>query len=296
MDWKNCCTFKLGEIIYEKISRNVSEEEFEKVELMARGGQKIVFDGIHNSYGEIVIKLYFQLNDPRSLREIEIEKSLNLSMVPKIYETGTIEYEGTETLYIIEQKVKGTELRKVLESGKRFSLEESVIFLEQGLEFISCIENAGIVHRDIKPENIILADDGKIYFLDFGIARVLGADSLTRTGAMMGPHTPGYAAPEQFNNLKREIDSRADIFSLGVVTYECITGTNPFREGSINALEVLQRTETITPVQYSIKGDTQSQFMALLGTMMGKYPSRRPRTAKQALDWLKVAKNTFVYE
>ena len=276
--------------------QEMCQEEFEKIELMARGGQKIVFDGVHNSYGETVIKLYFQLNDPRSLREIQIERDLNLSMVPKIYETGTIEYEGTETLYIIEQKVKGTELRKVLESGKRFSLEEAVTFLEQGLEFIACIEDKGIVHRDIKPENIIRADDGRIFFLDFGIARILGADSLTRTGAMMGPHTPGYAAPEQFNNLKKEIDSRADIFSLGVVTYECITGKNPFREGSINALEVLQKTETITPVQYSIKGDTQSQFMALLGAMMGKYPSRRPRTAKQAIDWLKVAKKTFVYE
>lgn len=276
--------------------QEMCQEEFEKIELMARGGQKIVFDGVHNSYGETVIKLYFQLNDPRFLREIQIERDLNLSMVPKIYETGTIEYEGTETLYIIEQKVKGTELRKVLESGKRFSLEEAVTFLEQGLEFIACIENKGIVHRDIKPENIIRADDGRIFFLDFGIARILGADSLTRTGAMMGPHTPGYAAPEQFNNLKKEIDSRADIFSLGVVTYECITGKNPFREGSINALEVLQKTETITPVQYSIKGDTQSQFMALLGAMMGKYPSRRPRTAKQAIDWLKVAKKTFVYE
>lgn len=276
--------------------QEMCQEEFEKIELMARGGQKIVFDGVHNSYGETVIKLYFQLNDPRSLREIQIERDLNLSMVPKIYETGTIEYEGTETLYIIEQKVKGTELRKVLESGKRFSLEEAVTFLEQGLEFIACIENKGIVHRDIKPENIIRADDGRIFFLDFGIARILGADSLTRTGSMMGPHTPGYAAPEQFNNLKKEIDSRADIFSLGVVTYECITGKNPFREGSINALEVLQKTETITPVQYSIKGDTQSQFMALLGAMMGKYPSRRPRTAKQAIDWLKVAKKTFVYE
>ena len=276
--------------------QEMCQEEFEKIELMARGGQQSVFDGVHNSYGETVIKLYFQLNDPRSLREIQIERDLNLSMVPKIYETGTIEYEGTETLYIIEQKVKGTELRKVLESGKRFSLEEAVTFLEQGLEFIACIENKGIVHRDIKPENIIRADDGRIFFLDFGIARILGADSLTRTGAMMGPHTPGYAAPEQFNNLKKEIDSRADIFSLGVVTYECITGKNPFREGSINALEVLQKTETITPVQYSIKGDTQSQFMALLGAMMGKYPSRRPRTAKQAIDWLNVAKKTFVYE
>lgn len=182
--------------------QEMCQEEFAKIELMARGGQKIVFDGVHNSYGETVIKLYFQLNDPRSLREIQIERDLNLSMVPKIYETGTIEYEGTETLYIIEQKVKGTELRKVLESGKRFSLEEAVTFLEQGLEFIACIENKGIVHRDIKPENIIRADDGRIFFLDFGIARILGADSLTRTGAMMGPHTPGYAAPEQFNNYK----------------------------------------------------------------------------------------------
>ena len=137
--------------------QEMCQEEFEKIELMARGGQKIVFDGVHNSYGETVIKLYFQLNDPRSLREIQIERDLNLSMVPKIYETGTIEYEGTETLYIIEQKVKGTELRKVLESGKRFSLEEAVTFLEQGLEFIACIENKGIVHRDIKPENIIRA-------------------------------------------------------------------------------------------------------------------------------------------
>ena len=111
----------------------------------------------------------------------------------------------------------------------------------------------------------------------------------------MGPHTPGYAAPEQFNNLKKEIDSRADIFSLGVVTYECITGKKPFREGSSNALEVLQRTETITPVHHTIKGDTQSQFMALLGAMMGKYPSRRPKTADQALEWLEAAKMTFVY-
>lgn len=77
--------------------QEMCQEEFGKIELMARGGQKIVFDGVHNSYGETVIKLYFQLNDPRSIREIQIEKGLSLSMVPKIYETGIIEYEGTET-------------------------------------------------------------------------------------------------------------------------------------------------------------------------------------------------------
>lgn len=276
--------------------QELCQDDFEKVKLLARGGQKVVFDAVHKSYGQCVIKLYFQLNDPRSLREIEIEKGLNLPMVPQIYETGTIEYENTETLFIIEQKICGTELRKSLNDGVKFSLKEAVHFLEQGLNFITSIEKKGIVHRDIKPENIIRTEDGEVFFLDFGIARILGADSLTRTGAIMGPHTPGYAAPEQFNNLKKEIDSRADIFSLGVVTYECITGKNPFREGSSNALEVLQKTETITPVQYTIKGDTQSQFMALLGAMMGKYPSRRPKTAEQALGWLEAAKKTFVYE
>ena len=244
--------------------------EYDKVSILARGGQKLVFSASHKDYGECVIKLYFSLNDPRSMREIEIGRSLNLDAVPKMYETGTVIYDDTETLYIVEEKICGTELRELLRQGMKFSLEEAVDFLEQGLFFIKNIESKGIVHRDIKPENIIRTTDGKIYFLDFGIARIINGTSLTKTEALMGPHTPGYAAPEQFNNLKKDIDSRADIFSLGVVTYECITGKNPFRENAINVLEVLQRTETITPVQYSIKGDTQSQFMALLGAMMGK--------------------------
>lgn len=275
--------------------QDICSDEFENVKLLKRCGQKTVYEGNHKRYGESVVKLYFFSNDPRAKREIEIEKSLNLPMIPKIYETGTVEYEGTETLYMIEEKIFGTELRQLLNQGIRFSLKEAVYFLEQGLQFIACIEKQKIVHRDIKPENMIRTEEGKVYFLDFGIARVIGADSLTNTGALMGPHTPGYSAPEQFNNLKKEIDSRADIFSLGVVTYECITGANPFREGASNALEVLQKTETITPVQFLIQGDSQSQFMALLGTMMGKYPSRRPKTAEQALGWLNAARPTFIY-
>mgnify|MGYP002508123958 FL=1 len=270
-------------------------QEYKRVSVLARGGQKLVFDASHKDYGDCVIKLYFSLNDPRSLREIEIGRSLNLDAVPKLYETGTVIYDDTETLYIVEEKICGTELRELLNQGLKFSLEEAVDFLEQGLLFIHNIEKKGIVHRDIKPENIIRTTDGKIYFLDFGIARIINGTSLTKTEALMGPHTPGYAAPEQFNNLKKDIDSRADIFSLGVVTYECITGKNPFRENAVNVLDVLQRTETITPVQYSIKGDSQSQFMALLGAIMGKYPSRRPRTAEQAIGWLVAAKSTFIY-
>jgi serine/threonine-protein kinase len=155
------------------------------------------------------------------------------------------------------------------------------------------LEEKNIVHRDIKPENIIVSVDGKVYFLDFGIARILGVPSLTKTEALVGPHTPGYAAPEQFNNLKSDIDSRADLFSIGVVTYECLSGKNPFSEGATSHLDILQRTETITPVSFKIPGDTQQQFMGLLSSLMGKFPSRRPKDATQALNWLSAAKSTF---
>lgn len=261
---------------------------------IARGGQKVVYSATHPTFGSIVVKLFFN-KDARSQREIGISAYLDFDCVPKIYETGHITYVGSDTLYIIERRVEGEELRKRIERSERFTLKEAVDFLEQGLSFIKELEGKSIVHRDIKPENIIVSSDGKVYFLDFGIARILGMPSLTKTEALVGPHTPGYAAPEQFNNLKSDIDSRADLFSIGVVTYECLSGKNPFSEGATSHIDILQRTETITPVSFQIVGDTQQQFMGLLSSLMGKFPSRRPKDAKQALNWLSAAKSTLQY-
>ncbi|MDR0993049.1 MAG: serine/threonine protein kinase [Verrucomicrobiota bacterium] len=262
---------------------------------IARGGQKVVYSATHPNYGSVVIKVFFE-TDARAQREIDISAEVDFDCVPKIYETGQVTYTGTNTLYVIEQRIEGEELHKRIERGKRFTLCEASDFLEQGLTFISELEKKNIVHRDIKPANIIVSANGKVYFLDFGIARILGVPSLTKTEAIVGPHTPGYAAPEQFNNLKSDIDSRADLFSIGVVTYECLSGKNPFSDEAVSQLDILQRTETITPVSFQIAGDTQQQFMGLLSSLMGKFPSRRPRTATQALNWLSAAKSTFQIE
>lgn len=262
---------------------------------IARGGQKVVFRAVHPTYGEIVLKLFFRM-DARSQREIDISENSEFDCVPIIYETGHVIYESTDTLYVIEQRIDGEELRNRIIRGELFTLKEAVDFLEQGLRFINQLEKKNIVHRDIKPENIIISAEGKVYFLDFGIARILGVPSLTKTEALIGPHTPGYAAPEQFNNLKSDIDSRADLFSIGVVTYECLSGKNPFSEGATSHLDILQRTETITPVSFQIQGDTHHQFMGLLSSLMGKFPSRRPKNASQALDWLNASKSTLQFE
>jgi serine/threonine-protein kinase len=265
------------------------------VSQIARGGQKVVYSATHPTYGSIVLKLFFKM-DARSQREIEISENSDFGCVPTIYETEHVIYEGADTLCIFEQRVDGEELRKRIVRGDYFTLKEAADFLEQGLTFIKQLEGKSIVHRDIKPENIIVSASGIVYFLDFGIARILGVPSLTKTEAIAGPHTAGYAAPEQFNNLKSDIDSRADLFSIGVVTYECLTGKNPFRDGATSHLDILQRTETITPISFQIQGDTQQQFMGLLSSLMGKFPSRRPKDAAQALNWLTAAKSTLQYE
>ena len=131
----------------------------------------------------------------------------------------------------------------------------------------------------------MLDDKGKFWILDFGIARHLEKASITKTEARFGPHTVGYAAPEQFRNYKKDIDIRADLFSIGVVAYEAFSGVNPFWLEAQNAIDVLYRTETVLPSPLLIPGDSQRQLSGLIGIMMEKFPSRRPSSAEVALNW-----------
>lgn len=268
------------------------KSDYTHITLIARGGQKQVYSAKHSSYGNVVIKLYFQ-QDSRSAREIDIGLHSHIPEIPKIYSASIVLLENTPTLCTVEEKIEGESLRAVLANGVRFSLRELMVFLETGLGFILKLESKNIVHRDIKPENIIICDQGKPFFIDFGIARFLTMPSLTKTQAVLGPHTPGYGAPEQFNNIKREIDSRADIFSLGVVAYECVSGKNPFILDQNNPLNTLSRVTNISPPPLQIPGDPQGKMSLFILTMIRKHPSQRPKNAQQALNWLAEIKKTF---
>jgi serine/threonine-protein kinase len=258
---------------------------------LAKGGQKLVFKARHPKYGDVVVKI-LDSYDERSIREINIVKDNDFNHVPKIYDVVDVNVNGGDTKVIIEQLVDGIGLRQIIDSGKTYTLKEAVDFLEQSLNFINQISEKNIIHRDIKPENIIVADNGELFFLDFGIARILGATSITETN-QGGPNTPGYSAPEQFTGQKDRLDTRADLFSIGVVTYELITGKNPFRENAVGVYEILNNTITITPVQHQLKGDKQSSFMGLVAALMSKQIFPRPKNAQQALEWLDKAKTTF---
>ena len=126
-----------------------------------------------------------------------------------------------------------------------------------------------------------------------GIARILGAPSLTMTAMAVGPHTPGYGAPELFNYSKSDIDNRADLFSIGVVVYETIFMRHPFITGEeLDISEVWMRTATVIPQDFSITGDNDRKLMSFLQTLMQKHISRRPPSARKAFEWFSIIKDT----
>lgn len=253
---------------------------------LAQGGQKVVYKGTHDRFGTVVLKLVLDPSaNERTQREIDVATQCCFPNVPKLCEWGSFVYDGGQTIFLIEQCISGTTLRQFLVDNGRMPTAQAILLMHSLLETAVELEKEHLVHRDIKPENIMVSDDGSFWLLDFGIARHLQRTSLTATAARFGPHTPGYAAPEQFRNVKSEIDIRADLFSIGVVVYESITGAHPFAAGSADPLEVLRRTETLVANPLDIPEDTRRQLSGFLGVLMAKYPSRRPPNAQAALDW-----------
>ncbi len=273
----------------QRFDLGIIRQEFPAVQDLvyhAPGGQKDVYRGNHRDYGPIVLKIILTSGpDPRTQREIDIVRECDFPHVPKIFEWGTFSYQHEDRFYMIEQYIDGQTLRSYLEVNGSCSVGIALSLLESLLKTTVESERWDVVHRDIKPQNIIVSNDGSFWLLDFGIARHLKKTSLTDTGNRFGPHTLGYAAPEQIRNLKKEIDARTDLFSIGVVIYEAIHGQHPFINGARDRLDVLRRSETLAINCPDIPGDTQRQLAAFINLLMEKYPSRRPRNAQMALDW-----------
>lgn len=257
-------------------------------------GQKQVYLVQLDVYGTVILKIVKKM-DERIRREIDIVNQNDLPGVPKVKETSSVQIGEDEYFYLFEEYIEGETLTNRLKKGA-IPLVESLQLFESLLIAVEKLESLNIVHRDIKPDNIICAVDGSFHLIDFGIARNLNLPSLTQTAAVMGPHTPGYGAPELFQYDKAKISSKADLFSVGVVVYQAIFGKHPFitgKEADLN--EVWYRTVTVTPENYLIPGDTDSQLIGLIQTLMQKQVSKRPPSAKKALEWFYTVQKTLTF-
>jgi eukaryotic-like serine/threonine-protein kinase len=251
------------------------------------GGQKTVFSALHSTEGPVVLKIIHPHQDAvTTQREILAVTSVNSPRVPQIYDYGSIDTPTGPYVWIRERHVEGSSLRDVITCSP-LRLADSLRLTRQILEAIVSAEQASIIHRDIKPDNIIVDPNGNFWLIDFGIARHLTLTSLTATANFFGKLTLGYAPVEQMRNFKNEIDSRSDLFALGITVIEAHTGIHPFMiPPPANALEVIKRVES-DALQVNFGSDDQAvSFAQLISAMTRKRRDLRPRKAEEALCWL----------
>ncbi|HVY96511.1 MAG TPA: Stk1 family PASTA domain-containing Ser/Thr kinase [Solirubrobacterales bacterium] len=169
----------------------------------------------------------------RFRREAEAAAGLQHPNVVAVYDRG--EFEGT--YYIAMQYVEGATLKQLIDRG--LSPDEAVPLIRQVLEAARFAHKRGIVHRDLKPQNVIVDAEGKAVVTDFGIARA-GISEITQTGSVMG--TPHYLSPEQAQGM--EVTAVSDLYSVGVILYEALTGRVPFEAESAVAVAMKQVSQT----------------------------------------------------
>jgi predicted Ser/Thr protein kinase len=205
----------------------------EILELLGQGGMGVVYKARQRQLDRLVaVKILPpQIGLPeafaeRFTREARSLARLSHPRIVMIYDFGRTE---SGLYYFIMEFVDGTDLRRVIQTG-RLSAAEALAIIPQICEALQYAHEEGIVHRDIKPENILLNRKGQVRIADFGLAKILDSpatsstSTLTKIGQKMG--TPHYMAPEQIEHPAR-VDHRADIYSLGVVFYEMLTGELP---------------------------------------------------------------------
>ncbi|MBL8998834.1 MAG: serine/threonine protein kinase, partial [Gemmatimonadetes bacterium] len=180
----------------------------------------------------------------RFLSEIKVTANLQHPNLLPLFESGQAE----GLLYYVMPYVEGETLRARLEREKQLPVEEAIrlsVAIAQGLDYA---HRRGVIHRDLKPENILLAD-GQPLVADFGIALAVsnaGGQRVTQTGLSLG--TPHYMSPEQATG-DRAVDARTDIYSLGAMTYEMLTGEAPHSGGTAQAIIAKLMTEEVRPLQ-----------------------------------------------
>jgi tRNA A-37 threonylcarbamoyl transferase component Bud32 len=262
--------------------------------ILGEGGMGVVYRCIHTIIGKKVAMKVLRADlardkevTERFLNEARSASAIGNAHIIDISDFGLLPDGST---YFVMEFLEGDPLTKIVEGGTPVPIERLVNIARQLAEGLAAAHAAGIVHRDLKPDNIFLVrneDDEIAKVLDFGIAKRTSAafdvTTGTRTGAMMG--TPYYMSPEQVEGSKT-IDHRADLWALGVITFECVTGTRPFDDETLGAL-LLKICMKPIPVPSQI-AQVPSGFDAWFARASRRAPEERFQSAREMMEALRV--------
>jgi tRNA A-37 threonylcarbamoyl transferase component Bud32/DNA-binding response OmpR family regulator len=243
---------------------------------LAVGGSSSVFLAEHERTGQQrVLKIFRQVPDvveggstfERFLREYELVAHLEHPNIARIYDIGAAD----DHLFLAMEYFPGGDLRSRMREPLPWRM--ALGYLRQLAAALGALHEIGVLHRDVKPGNVLLRDDGSLAFIDFGLARQLGLESdITGEGTIFG--TPHYMSPEQGHG--QPLDERSDLYSLGVVLHEMLTGRKPFVAETPLAV-IYHHANTAIP---QLPGPA-AHLQPLLEALLAKRPNERPASAAE---------------
>jgi len=251
--------------------------KYEIIELIGRGGMADVYKARHVSLEmDVAIKFIRKERFPQEILPSVVKRfhnearrmaKLSHPNIVRVSDDGV--YRGVP--YFVMDYLPGGTLKKYL--GKPMPYREAARLLLPIARALTFAHAKGVVHRDVKPANVLLSEDGQPMLSDFGVAKIMDSDQtqgLTATGAAIG--TPEYMAPEQA--MGKQIDYRVDIYSLGIIFYELITGRRPFTADTPMEVVVKQSTQPLPPPSKYVK-DLPEEVEGVLFKALAKAPGER---------------------
>jgi eukaryotic-like serine/threonine-protein kinase len=246
------------------------------------GGMAVVYRAVQEPLGRTVaikaLKPSIAMDSQfaqRFEREAHFMASLQHENILHVYDF----LKDGRSMYIVMEYVEGIDLYDLLERTPRLPVEVAAIVALQVARALDYAHFRGIIHRDIKPANIMISKQGEVKLMDFGIARDEKLTDLTETGTGLG--TPSYMSPEQI--LGDKLDFRSDLFSLGIVTYQMVTGRKPFVEDDARSVMQKIRLDRYTSPRKLVPR-VPRQLERILARCMEKMPANRYPTTQAFID------------
>lgn len=263
------------------------DEDYENLGELGRGGMAVVFRARDRELGRhVAIKVVrprFPADEEAVVRLAREARTVAQLEHPNIVALYAVRHLADRSLALVMQLVPGRTLKDALAREGRFEPARAEAVLRDVARALAYAHRTGVVHRDVKPENIFIDDvSGRAMLADFGVARAMDAPSeLTATGTAIG--TPTYMPPEQIDGAP--VDGRADLYSLGMVGWEMLTGERPWAGESLYQVIYRQKHDPLPPI-YSVRGDVPPRLQYLLDGLVQKSPDRRWSSATRFLTLL----------
>lgn len=249
-------------------------DRYELRQIIGKGGMADVYLGYDPRFERTVAVKVFKRDDDellmRFIREARLMASLRHPHLMPVYDAGDSILDGVVRYYIVMPFMEGGTLRSRVRSAP-LSLQETCHYLSQIADALDYIHQRGIIHRDIKSSNVLLDAEDRCYLSDFGIARAVTDSTMTTTGGVLG--TVDYVAPELFEE-ERKADAYSDLYSLGVLIFEVVTGRLPFAAESQIAL-VSMHINKPPPSPRSLVPDLPMQTERVMLKVLAKRPEWR---------------------